>query len=101
VPPADHGPEALKHWQDLAPELARFGLLRGKGAGFLAEYCRLSVQLREAHARVCAENVAAQSERSMGGTAALKELLRINHRLLDLGDRLGMSPLARARMGLR
>ncbi|MGE3755933.1 MAG: hypothetical protein AB7I45_17440 [Planctomycetota bacterium] len=31
----------------------------------------------------------------------LKELLRINHRLLDLGDRLGMSRLARARMGLR
>jgi len=101
VPPADLGPEALKHWRDLAPDLARFGLLHGKGAGRLAEYCRLTVQWHEAHARVRAAGVAAQSERSMGGTAALKELLRLNHRLLDLGDRLGMSPLARARMGLR
>lgn len=33
VPPADLVPEALKIWQELAPDLARYGLLHGKGAG--------------------------------------------------------------------
>lgn len=101
VPPADLTAEALEHWHDLAPDLARLGLLHGRGAEFLAEYCRLSVRWHEVHVRVKAEGAAMASERAMGGNPALKELLRLNHRLLDLGDRLGMSPMARARMGLR
>jgi P27 family predicted phage terminase small subunit len=98
VPPADLGPEALEIWEELAPEVARFGLIHGEGAGLLAEYCRLSVQWQEVHARMRGEGAWTESPR---GLRALKDLLRINHRLLDLGDRLGMSPLARARMGLR
>lgn len=101
VPPADLSPEALEHWHDLAPHLARLGVLHGEGARLLAEHCRLTVQWQEAYDRLRAEGVATVSQRGMGGSPRLKELLRISHRLLDLEDRLGMSPMARARMGLQ
>lgn len=96
--PADLSPEALEHWHDLAPDLARLCLLHGEGAGLLAEYCRLTVQWHEIHARMHREGEGIESPRRM---RALKELLRLDGRLLRLGDRLGTSPLARARMGLQ
>lgn len=96
--PADLSPEALEHWHDLAPHLARLGLLHGEGAGLLAEYCRLTVQWHDIHARMRREGEGFESPRRM---LALKELLRREGRLLRLEDRLGMSPLARARMGLQ
>lgn len=98
VPPPDPGPEALKVWDELAPEVARLGLIHGEGAAFLAEYCRLSVEWDEISALMHREGDGIESPRRM---RRIDELLRLNHRLLDLGDRLGMSPLARARMGLR
>lgn len=100
-PPTDLSPEALEHWYDLAPDLARLGPLHGEGAGLLVENCRLTVQGQRVHDPVRAEGAAMASHRGMGESPGLKELLRINHRLLDLGDRLGMSPLARARIGLQ
>lgn len=101
VPPADLSPEALEPWHELAPHLARLGVLHGNGAGLLAEHCRLAVQWQDLCDRVRAEGVAMVSQRGMGGSPRLKELLRISHRLLDLEDRLGMSPMARVRMGLQ
>lgn len=101
MPPADLGPEGLALWHRLAPQIARFGLLHGEGAGLLAEYCRLSVTWRGVHEAALREGEALQSPRARGGNAKLKELLRLNRRLLALGDRLGMSPLARARLGVR
>lgn len=98
VPPADLGPEALETWQELAPEVTRLGLIHGEGAALLAEYCRLSVEWDGICALMRREGDGIESPRRM---RRIDELLRLNHRLLDLGDRLGMSPLARARMGLR
>ncbi len=98
LPPADLVPEALEMWQELAPEVARLGLIHGEGAGLLAEYCRLSVEWREIHVRTQGEAEGMESPRRMRG---LKELLRLNRKLLRLGDRLGMSPMARARLGLQ
>lgn len=99
--PTDLSTEALKHWHEIAADLARLGLLHGEGARLLAEYCRLTVRWQAVYDRLRAEGVAMVSQRGRGGSPRLKELLRTSHRLLDLEDRLGMSPLARARMGLR
>jgi phage terminase small subunit len=65
VPPAELGPEALEHWHDLAPDLARLGLLHGEGAGLLAEYCRLTVQWHEIHVRMRDEDAGIESPRHM------------------------------------
>lgn len=96
-PSADLGPEALEHWHDLAPDLARLGLLHGEGAGLLSEYCRLTVQWHDIHASMRREREGFESPRRMRW---LTELLRREDRLLRLEDRLGRSPLPRVRMGL-
>ncbi|MFM8387608.1 MAG: P27 family phage terminase small subunit [Planctomycetia bacterium] len=98
MPPADLGPAALEHWHDLAPDLARLGLLHGEGAGLLAEHCQITVQWRDILTRMRREGEGIESPRRM---RALRELLRCERRLLRLEDRLGMSPLARACMGLQ
>lgn len=98
LPPADLSPEALEHWHDLAPDLARLGLLHGEGAGLLAEHCQITVQWRDILTRMRREGEGIESPRRM---RALRELLHCERRLLRLEDRLGMSPMARARSGLQ
>jgi len=100
APPADLTPEALTIWRELAPEVARLGLIHGAGAGLLAEYCLLSVEWHDLHASLESEGLVIDTPRGMKGNPKWNDLLRLQRRLLRLGDRLGMSPLARARMGL-
>lgn len=98
VPPADLGPEALEMWGELAPEVARLGLIHGEGAGLLAEYCRLSVESDGICALMRREGDGIESPRRM---KRVKELLRLDSRLLRLARRLGLTPMARARLGLQ
>jgi len=88
-------------WQQLAPEVARLGLIHGEGAGLLVEYCRLSVEWHEILVNVRGEEAVIETPRGLRRNPRWRDHLRIERRLLRLGDQLGMSPLVRARMGLR
>lgn len=100
VPPADLGPEALAVWRRLAPAVARLGLIHGDGAALLAEYCRLFARCDEVQARARRVGFVVETPVGMKVNPKYRDLLRLDRRLLRLGSRLGMTPLARTRLGL-
>jgi len=99
-PPARLSAAARGVWAELADNLERSGILDWADRSALAEYCELAAQRDAIRRQVDLEGgVIVANQR---GPSRVHPLMREYHRLFlrcsRLEDRLGMNPLARARL---
>lgn len=93
VKPAWLGEIASKKWDEIAPELAKLGVMAVAYADFLAMYCQAHQDLHDAIALIAKEGMTCMSEK---GGAYLHPAVAIKHNAIDriakFGREFGISP---------
>jgi len=99
-PPADLTGYGVEVWRNLAPKLRDLGLLTELDVGLLRDYCRLGAEQRLLEDVLDAEGRTIASPQGLRARPEVAILAQVRAQKLRLSDLLGLSPRARASLGV-